>query len=318
MEATAFVTAIALVFSLTTQQSPAPAARPVGSADGAIRLSARLVNLNVRVADPSGKPVPQLKRDDFVVLEDNVPQDIVYFEPVSAPLRLLLLLDLSGSIGRKLQVMKKAARGFVDSLGAADRIAIATFTTRFQVESDFTTDKNLLKRCIDRIVNPGGDTAFYDATWSALDMLGTSKDARRALVLLTDGVDSAFIPDEEGSRHGFDELMTRVEEEDASVYPIYLDTEPEVTSGAYTPKVFATARKQLQAMAELTGAAYFSAARAEDLDGVYKRVATELHSFYSLAYPARDSKNDGRWRRISVRVNRDGLKARTKHGYYAR
>jgi VWFA-related protein len=317
MEATAFISAIALVLSFITQQAPSPA-RAVKADEGAIRLRARLVNLNVRVADPSGKPVQKLERDDFVVLEDNVPQELTYFEPVTAPLNLLLLLDLSGSIGSKLQVLKKAARKFVDSLGHHDRVAIATFTTRFQIESDFTTDRSLLKKRIDRMVNPGGDTAFYDATWSALDLLGTTKDARRTLVVLTDGVDSAFIPDEQGSRYGFEELVTRVEEEDATVYPIYLDTERDVSGGAYTPQVFATARKQLQALAEQTGATYFRASRTEDLDGVYKRVAAELHSFYSLAYPARDSKNDGRWRRINVQINRSGLKARTKRGYYAK
>src|SRR6185436_16438388 len=178
MEATAVVSAIALVLSLIAQQAPSPGTRANRADEGSIRLHARLVNLNVRVADPSGKPVQQLNRDDFVVLEDNVPQELTYFEPVTAPLNLLLLLDLSGSIGSKLQVMKKAARKFVDSLGRNDRVAVATFTTRFRIESDFTTDRNLLKKRIDQIVNPGGDTAVYDAIWAALDMLGTTKDAR--------------------------------------------------------------------------------------------------------------------------------------------
>ena len=198
---------------------------------------------------------------------------------------------------------------------------------RFRVRSYLRTgehhasrgaDRNKLKKCIDRIVNPGGDTALYDAAWSALDSLSGTASARAALVILTDGVDSAFIPDEQGSKHGFDELMTRVEEEDATIYPIYFDTEPEVVGGAYTPNVFAKARKQLEALAEQTGGNYFRASRAEDLDGVYKSVAAELHSFYSLAYPAKDARNDGRWRKIAIEVNRAGVKARTKRGYYAR
>src|SRR4030095_656526 len=199
MEIPAFVSALALILSLVAQQTSSPVTRAIRTDESAIRLHARLVNLNVRVADPPGRTVQQLERDGFVVLEDNVPQELTYFEPVTAPLNLLLLLDLSGSIGSKLQVMKKAARKFVDSLGRNDRIAVATFTTRFQIESDFTTDRNLLKNRIDRIVNPGGDTAVYDAIWDALDMLTSTKDARRALVLLSDGVDSAFIPDEHGS-----------------------------------------------------------------------------------------------------------------------
>lgn len=310
------LTALALVLPAIWQQTPASSVSK--REERAVRLNARLVNLNIKVVDPSGKPVPQLKREDFVVLEDNVPQEVTYFQPVAAPVNLMLLLDLSGSIGSKLQAMKKAARKFVDSLGRDDRVAVATFTTRFRAVSDFTTDKSLLKKRIDAIVNPGGDTALYDAAWSALDSLGGTADARSALVILTDGVDSAFIPDEQGSKHGFDELLTRVEEEDATIYPIYFDTEPEVVGGAYTPQVFAKARKQLEALAEQTGGSYFRASRAEDLDGVYKSVAAELHSFYSLAYPAKDATNDGRWRKIAIKVNRAGVKARTKRGYYAR
>lgn len=314
----AFATALALVVSLVWQQATAPGARTVKPEEPTIALHARLVNLNIKVVDPSGRPVQQLKREDFVVLEDNVPQEVTYFQPVVAPVNLLLLLDLSGSIGSKLQAMKKAAKKFVESLGRDDRIAVATFTTRFQAVSDFTTDTNELKKRIDSIVNPGGDTALYDAAWSALDSLRGTVSARSALVILTDGVDSAFIPDEQGSKHGFDELMTRVEEEDATIYPIYFDTEPEVSGGAYTPHVFAKARKQLEALAEQTGGNYFRASRAEDLDGVYKSVAAELHSFYSLAYPAKDAKNDGGWRKIAIQVNRHGVKARTKRGYYAK
>ena len=306
----------AVLLPVGGQQTPVPTV--ARREDSAIRLNARLVNLNIKVVDLSGRPVSLLKRDDFVVLENNVPQEVTYFEPVAAPVNLLLLLDLSGSIGSKLEAMKKAAKKFVDSLARDDQVAIASFTTQFQAVSDFTTDKGKLKKSIDRIFNPGGDTALYDATWEALDALRGRAQARTALVILTDGVDSAFIPNEQGSKRGFDELMMRVEEEDATIYPIYFDTEPEVVGGDYTPHVFAKARTQLEALAEQTGGSYFKASRAEDLDGVYKRVASELHSFYSLAYPAKDAKNDGRWRKIAITVNRAGVKARTKRGYYAR
>jgi len=286
--------------------------------DNAIKLHARLVNLNVKVFDQTGRPVPRLRPENFIVLEDNVPQEVAYFQPVAAPVNLLLLLDLSGSIGSKLQTMKKAAKKFVDSLERNDKIAIATFTTRFHSISDFSNDKGLLKTRVDSIVNPGGDTALYDAAWSALDSLDRNGNSRNALIILTDGVDSAFIPDEQGSERSFQDLMMRVEEDETTIYPIYFDTEPVVVGGAYTPQVFAKARKQLEELAEQTGGSYFSASRAEDLDTVYKKVATELHSLYSLAYSARDARNDGRFRRISIKIDREGVKAKTKRGYYAK
>src|SRR5215813_1447335 len=316
MHAIAVITLFAVLLPLSGQQSSV--SKVSTREDSTIRLNARLVNLNVKVFDKDGRPIPRLKPENFTVLEDNIPQEVTYFQPVAAPVNLLLLLDLSGSIGSKLQIMKKAAKKFVDSLARDDKIAIATFTTRFHSVCDFTNDKGLLKTRVDAIVNPGGDTALYDAAWSALDSLDRNSNSRNALVILTDGVDSAFIPDEQGSKREFADLMMRVEEEEATIYPIYFDTEPQVVGGAYTPQVFAKARRQLEALADQTGGSYFKASRTEDLDQVYKRVAAELHSFYSLAYSAKDARNDGRFRRISVKIDRDGVKARTKRGYYAR
>lgn len=318
MAMTSFICSISLLLALTLQQTSDLSSRTIKPEVPTLKLHARLVNLNIKVVDRSGTPVAKLTRDDFVVLEDNVPQEVTYFEPIAAPVNLLLLLDLSGSIGSKLQSMKKAAKKFVDSLRRDDRVAVASFTTRFDAVSDFTTDNGLVKQRIDGIMNPGGDTALYDATWAALDSLRGNAIGRSALVILTDGVDSSSIPDEQGSNRSFKELMTRVEEEDVTIYPIYFDTEPEVVNGDYTPQVFARARTQLEALAEQTGGGYFRASRPEDLDGVYKRVAAELHSFYSLAYPAKDARNDGRWRKIAIQINRAGVKARTKRGYYAR
>jgi Ca-activated chloride channel family protein len=146
MNAITLLTVLAVLLPTPCQQTPASSVPR--REESAIRLHARLVNLNIKVVDLSGRPLPQLKREEFVVLEDNIPQEITYFEPVAAPVNLLLLLDLSGSIGSKLHAMKKAAKKFVDSLGRNDRVAVATFTTRFQAISDLTTDRNKMKQCI--------------------------------------------------------------------------------------------------------------------------------------------------------------------------
>jgi Ca-activated chloride channel family protein len=296
---------------LSIQQSP-------NVDDGAIKLNARWVNLNVSVTDQQGKKVTQLRREDFVILEDGVPQEVVHFAPVDAPVNLVLLLDLSGSIGSKLKAMKKAASRFVDSLKENDRIAVAVFTSRFKLVSGFTNDRQRLNDCIDHIKHPGGGTSLYDAEWTTFDLLGEIKEARKAIVVLTDGVDSSFLPeDEEGSKHTFDELLTRAVEEDTTIYPIYFDTEPEM-GRHYSRAAYVEARKQLQALAEQTGGAYFLARRIEDLDGVYQQVAAELHALYSVAYAAKDTRKDGRWRAIKLRVNLEGIKTKTKRGYFAR
>ena len=313
----ACLTVVALLLASVIPRGLAPAQEPRQSDEADIRLNARLVNLNVKVTDRGGRNLADLKREDFTVFEEGVAQEIAYFEPIVAPVNLLLLLDLSGSIGSKLDYVKRAAKKFIDSLNKDDRVAIATFTVRFRLASNFSSNRGELKDRIDRIEQASGDTAFYDATWSAFDFLRQLKQARKAIVILTDGVDSAHIKGEEGSDHPFEDLLRRAVEEDATVYPIYFDTEREVVGEGYTAAVFSQARRQLEALAEQTGGSYFFASRKEDLDGVYRRVAAELHSFYSLAYVSKDAQNDGRFRRVAVKVNRAGAVARTRRGYYA-
>ena len=294
-----------------------------GTPEDVIKLEARLVNLNVKVTDATGKTLPALRREDFVVLEDDIRQEVSYFEPVNAPLNLVLLLDLSGSTEKKIKVMKKAAQKFIDSLKPNDRIAVAGFTRRFFIISNFSTDHKLLNDRIDDIKNRHSGTAYYDAMWATLDLLEEAKTTRKAIVVLTDGVDNSLDHPEDSEydpKHGFDELLERSIEADATIYPIYLDTEYETigAGGRSGHDAYVTARKQLQALADQTGAVMFRADRAEDLEGVYQQVAAELHSLYSMAYAPKVVRRDGKWRKISVAVDLPGAKARTKRGYLAK
>ena len=295
----------------------------IGAGEDVIKLEARLVNLNVKVTDADGKTLPALRKEDFVVLEDGARQDVSYFEPVTAPLNIVLLLDLSGSTEHKIKVIKKAAQKFVDSLKPADRIAVAAFTRRFFIICNFTTDHKLLKDRIGDIKNRHSGTAYYDAMWATLDLLEEAKTTRKAIVVLTDGVDNSLSnPDdaEFDPRHGFDELLARTVEADATIYPVYLDTEYETigAGGRNGHEAYVTARKQLQALAEQTGAMMFKAERAEDLEGVYQQVAAELHSLYSMAYAPKIVRKDGKWRKITIAVDQQGVRVRTKRGYFAR
>ncbi len=311
-------------FRSGTASGNSPAGSEVGGAvDDVITLEARLVNLNVKVTDASGKTLPALRKEDFAVFEDNVRQEISYFEPVTAPLHIVLLLDLSGSTEHKIKVIKKAAQKFVDSLKPTDHIAVAAFTRRFYIISNFTTDHNLLKDRIGDIKNRHSGTAYYDAMWATLDLLDEANTTRKAIVVLTDGVDNSLSnPDsaEYDPKHNFDELLSRTIEADATLYPIYLDTEYETigAGGRSGHEAYVTARKQLQTLADQTGAMMFKAEQAEDLEGVYQQVSAELHSLYSMAYAPKVVRKDGKWRKINIAVELPGAKVRTKRGYFAR
>ena len=291
------------------------------SGEDVIKLEARLVNLNVKVTDADGRTLPALRKEDFVVFEDDVRQDVAYFEPVTAPLNIVLLLDLSGSTEHKIKIMKKAAQKFVDSLKSSDRIAVAGFTRRFFIISNFTTDHKLLKDRIGDIKNRHSGTAYYDAMWATLDLLEEAKTTRKAIVVLTDGVDNSLSNPTDAEfdpRHGFDDLLARTVEADATIYPIYLDTEYETigAGGRNGHDAYVTARKQLQQLADQTGAMMFKAERAEDLEGVYQQVAAELHSLYSMAYAPKIMRKDGKWRKITLGIELPGAKVRTKRGYF--
>jgi Ca-activated chloride channel family protein len=236
-----------------------------------------------------------------------------------------MLLDLSGSTKSKRKAMADAARKFIDALPAQDKIALVAFTRRYRTLSDFTTDKESLKKVVEQIKGIDGGTAFYDSMWQALDQLDQIPDARKAIVALTDGEDESLIGDKETTRT-FDELLDRASEEDVTIYPIYFSGQNHydkvgllfgggggLMSGSENRKI---ARKQLDSLAEQTGGEVVSAQLEEELDGAYKRVACELHTLYSLAYSPDKPKHNGEFRKIGVKLNHEGAVAKTRKGYF--
>jgi len=286
-----------------------------------IRIDSRLVNLNVRVTDSAGKLIPNLSQADFQIFENNIEQQVVRFEPVTSPVSVVLLLDASGSTKEHWKIIKKAARKFIETLSPNTPIAVAAFTRRFMVVCDFSCDRQTLKERIDKAKNLSSGTAFYDATWSTLNLFKEVKEQRKAIVMMTDGVDNSLSDEDYEPRHPFDEVFARISQDEITIYPIYFDTEYEVTvrmRGSDTHEAYVTAREQLQRIADETGGTLFKANRAEDLDGVYQRVASELQTLYSVSYNPADKNYDGKWRNVGVKVKQGAAMARTKRGFYAR
>jgi VWFA-related protein len=286
-----------------------------------IKIDSRLVNLNVRVTDSAGKLIPNLSPTDFQIFENNIEQQVVRFEPVTSPVAVVLLLDASGSTKEHWKIIKKAAKKFIETLSPNTPIAVAAFTRRFMVICDFSCDRQTLKERIDKTKNLSSGTAFYDATWSTLNLFKEVKEQRKAIVMMTDGVDNSLSDEEYEPKHPFDEVFARISQDEITIYPIYFDTEYQVTvrmRGSDTHESYVTAREQLNRIADETGGTLFKADRAEDLDGVYQRVASELQTLYSLSYNPADKNYDGNWRNVGVKVKQGAATARTKRGFYAR
>jgi VWFA-related protein len=309
-----------------TERAPRPVeVKPDLPERSAIRIETRLVNLNVKAMDRAGQPLIDLKPEDFTVYEDGSRQEITHFRPVNAPVNLIMLLDLSGSTKSKRKAMQEAASRFIDALPAQDNIAIVAFTRKYRPLTEFTNDKAKLKSVLPEIKGVSGDTAFYDSMWKALDQLDQVPDARKAIIVLTDGEDDS-LESSDPTDHTFEQLLDRASEEDATIYPIYFSPSNHYDKlgllfgggdlmGNDKSRI---ARRQLNDLAAQTGGEIFSARREEDLKDAYRRVAAELHTLYSLAYSPDKLKHNGEFRKVSVKVGRQGAVARTRRGYYDR
>ena len=263
-----------------------------------------------------------LRKEDFEVFENNERQAVEFFAPTTTPFNLVLLLDLSGSIKDKLDVVKAAALRFIEVIGPQDKVAVLTFTHEVRVVSQLTANRDMLRKRIKEIEKPEGGTAFYDAMWWAmLDTLRGTGGQRNAIVVMTDGVDSSldrYNPAE--TRVTFTQLARKLEESDVIIFPIYLDTEYDevFVRGNGSSENYAVARTQLEKIAELSGGQYFKAEQAKDLSGVYKQVAAALRTLYSVGYYPTNSDRDGTYRRVRIGVTRSNAAVRARKGYYAK
>jgi VWFA-related protein len=289
-----------------------------------IRVDSDLVDLKVSVLSLNAQQSSiDLQQKDFRVIEDGQTQDISFFASADTPFDLVLLLDLSGSTNKKLKLLRKSARRFVDATRATDRVAVVTFTDKAQVVCPLTADRHLLKQSIDHFKKPDGGTSFWDSLRSVIAILDASGNSQRrsAVVVMTDGVDNA-LPDVygDGSRTTFDQLLQIVRSSETIVFPIYLDTEIEQLKQHRTPRsAYALAREQLGELAEASGTRLYRASELKDLDNVYKQVIGDLGRIYSIGYRPSNTERDGKWRAVTVEIqDRPDFAARTKQGYYAK
>jgi VWFA-related protein len=289
-----------------------------------IRVDTELVSVNVSVVDRgTNRGVNDLTKDDFRLYEDNVSQQIAHFDSASAPFNLVLLIDLSGSTAKVVELIKAAALHFVAAARPFDRIGVITFAGGQVVVSSLTNDHEALRQRINAIQKPEGSTKLYDSLAFAMDeVFREAKDSRRnAIVVMSDGLDSVM-PNVtgEGSQLAYEELVRRAKEFDGVVYSIWTDTQ------SYEPlspkdiqqETFDLAHDRMKELADVGGGAFYECEELKDLAGAYDRVVADLGTLYTLSYRPTNKARDGSWRAIRVNVNRPNSVARGKRGYYAK
>jgi len=302
------VAAVVVVASLdlvAAHQAPQPPQVP-------FRAGVDVVSLNVIVTDGTGHYVTDLAQSDFSVFEDGVKQDVTFFTRTNLPIALSLLLDTSASMENKLPTAQEAAIGFAKRLRQQDLAEVIDFDSRAVVLQDFTNGAAQLEQAIKK-TSAGGSTSLYNAVYIALKDLkkvvarNVDEIRREAIVVLSDGEDTS-------SLLSFEEVLDLAKRSETAIYTIGLRAGE---GPATTTKGFKEAEFVLRQFAQETGGRAFFPNQLSDLSAVYGQISDELSSQYTVGYTSRNSKRDGAWRRVVVRVNRPNLTARTKLGYFA-
>jgi len=268
-----------------------------------------IVSLNVTVTDGANHYITDLDQPEFLVFEDGIKQNVTFFNRRQQPIALSLLLDSSASMEEHLSTLQTAASNFVHRLKSNDIAQIIDFDSRVEIRQTFTGNQAELDTAISQLT-AGGSTSLHNAIYIALKELRkvravNEEDVRRqALIVFSDGEDTSSLV-------SFDEVLDLAKRSETSIYAIALrgvDTQA---------KGFREAEFVMRTLAQETGGRAFFPTKIDDLDGVYKQIADELASQYTLGYTSANPRRDGAWRRVVVQVSRPNITPRTKKGYYA-
>jgi len=318
--------------------SPTPRTReelPQDS-DEVIRVDTNLTNIFFTAADKNKRFITDLKAEDIRVLEDGEAQEIFTFQQnIDLPLSLAILIDTSASEERTLPDEKEAARAFLENVlrASKDEAAVLSFTGETTLEQGFSGNIERLRRAIDRVefIPPSGyvgggvvvngtppisgtnqslagSTAIWDAVWATSEeLLGTSAEhTRRAIILLTDGVDTS-------SRLKMHEAIDRAQKADALIYAI----------GIGDRYSFNVNESDLRKIAEKTGGRAYFPKHERDLRDAFAQIQRDLREQYLVAYSPRNKARDGSYRRIQIEIVNPALKQRDlklnyRAGYFAK
>jgi Ca-activated chloride channel family protein len=308
---------------------------PAGSSQ-AIKVQVDMVSLPVVVTDINGNHARDLKKEDFQVFEDGVQQDISGFAAVEEPVSVALTLDTSGSTEFQLGRIRQEAMRFVRLLRDDDSVAILSFADEVTLLEPFNIyhkkNPDVLRK-----LKSGGLSAVYEAVWLSIEQVLNHEFGRKALVFFSDGVDTRSETVSEA------ETLELARKTEATIYCVYFKTNKDrnkrmppiidpvretagpMLSPQWPPVRIPTGRKNpeyvagkgyMMKLAEYSGGILVDASQIENLGAAFGRIAQELRSQYSVGYYPKNLKQDGRFRKVEVRINRAGLTARTRQGYY--
>jgi len=284
-----------------------------------IGVDVNQVVIHVTVHEKNGELAGGLKQDNFQVYEDKVLQTITNFGRVDLPATLGLVMDRSGSMKRKAELVIRAAKQFVDKANPESEFFLIEFHQEVELVEDLTHDFDDIRDALDNMIVSGG-TALYDAIYLAIEKAAEGTEAKKVILVFTDGED-------QDSFYKLDELLSKARDSDVQVYLIvFMDEDIGREGGFFGIKKSEKEKleKKMFEIAEATGGKVYYPNRLEDLAGVFSSIATELRNQYRIAYVSSNLVRDGKWREIRVQLanlppkDQQQYRLRTKRGYYAK
>jgi Ca-activated chloride channel family protein len=273
-----------------------------------VRVEARLVLVPVTVVDHRGATITGLDQTNFTVWDDKVPQRIVSLSAQDEPCSVGIVLDTSGSMRATLQQAADAVRAFLRASNPQDEFFMLTVSTRPVAISGFTQDAAGLEDHL-RAARAEGSTALIDTVYMAIDRMRCAENPRRALVVISDGMDNH-------SRYTQRDLMRVAVEADVQIYTVAMDSRP---VGAKPLQLIEVNRglALLRELAEKTGGVNFTISMPNAVSDAASKIGRAIRNQYIIGFEPANHDLSGKWRRIRVDVNYRGAKAYARNGYYS-
>jgi Ca-activated chloride channel homolog len=290
-------------------KKPKQGQRPAQDPDDPLKLHSDLVVVNLVVTDASGQYARGLSAKDFTVLEDNSPQSINSFLAEEASFAAAILLDMSGSMGYKFGLARGGAASFVDHIRDNDQVAVFGFNNKVKLVQDFSDLRDISEYLWDEKAE--NDTRLYDCADEAITALEKRPEKRRAILLISDGWDT------NSSKASFDSVIKKALAAGIVMYSIDLIDDNSRIGNASWVLGLRRGQTEMKEFASQTGGRYIYTPQGDKLEEAFTNIVDELRNQYTLTYYPTNQKRDGRWRKLSVGLSRQGLTTRARKGYWA-
>src|SRR5690242_12897281 len=266
------------------------------------KATTQIVSVPATVLDAQGRLVPNLEPDEFTILDNGKPQDIIFFQNETQPFTVVVMLDYSASMTSSLDLLRAAAEQFLLRLLPQDKGQVGAFSDKIEFSGTFTNDRDDLISAL-RDLQYGNPTRLWDAVDSSIDML-KPVDGRKVVLVFTDGDDTY-------SKAGFGTVLDHAKQNEVMVYAIGLQSQ--YFNGQRM--VRSQPDRSLKKIAEETGGGYFELKKTDELAPTFTRVAQELHSLYTLGFTP--AMLDNKEHKLEVRMKQAGMMARARRTYVA-